>query len=72
MEDVVVLAGLFVPFAAFAGGLRVHRMAGPGSVLARALLLASAVVGIGSALYRLRRGFKPRRSHRNETPTASG
>ena len=46
MEDVVVLAGLFVPFAAFAGGLWVHRMAGPGSVLARAVLLAAVSYGL--------------------------
>lgn len=46
MEVVVMWTGLFVPFAAFAGGLRVHRMAGSGSVLARALLLAVLSYGL--------------------------
>ena len=46
MEVVVKWAGLFVPFAAFAGGLWVHRMAGPASVLARALLLAILSYGL--------------------------
>jgi len=43
---VVMWTGLFVPFAAFAGGLRVHRMAGSGSVLARAVLLAVLSYGL--------------------------
>ena len=46
MEEVVVWTGLFVPLAAFAGGLWVHRMAGPASVLARAVLLAAVSFGL--------------------------
>ncbi len=33
---------------------------------------ASGVVGIASALYRLRWGFKPRQSQRRETPSGPG
>jgi hypothetical protein len=46
MEVVVKWAGLFVPFTAFAGGLRVHRMVGSGSVLAWAVLLAVLSYGL--------------------------
>ena len=66
----VPLAGL-IGFVATAA-LLFFSGAGGSNANLTTLLLASAVVGIASALYRLRWGFKPRRSHRNETPTASG
>jgi hypothetical protein len=66
----VPLAGL-IGFVATAA-LLFFSGAGGSNANLTTLLLASGVVGVASALYRLRWGFKPRRSHRRETPSAPG
>ena len=66
----VPLAGL-IGFVATAA-LLFFSGAGGSNANLTTLLLASGVVGIASALYRLRWGFKPRRSQRGEMPDTSG
>jgi hypothetical protein len=64
--------GVGIDFPAMAAALLFFSGAGGSNANLTTLLLASGVVGIASALYRLRWGFKPRRSHRRETPSAPG
>ena len=66
----VPLAGL-IGFVATAA-LLFFSGAGGSNANLTTLLLASAVVGIASALYRLRWGFKPRQGHPRETPAGPG